>query len=146
MEEKTNKKPVTAQEQYEYAECLYFGFGMEENKEEAFVWYEKSANQGYAPAMFLVGNACFFGSGVEKDLKKAFAWYEKAAEAGMSVAQFRLGELYEDGQGVAADREKAVFWLRKAAKAGEQLATEHLQAMGEALEEKDPVKKKSVSM
>jgi len=46
---------------------------------EARSWYEKSADQGFAPAEAALGAVYFNGFGVPRDYKMARYWWEKAA-------------------------------------------------------------------
>jgi len=59
-----------------------------------------SAEQGFGPAQFNIGNMYSAGRGVGKDLFEASLWYRQAAEKGITEAQFNLGLAYETGRGV----------------------------------------------
>ena len=63
------------------AQC-YLGFMYVEGKEtkknyqEALKWFEKSAEQNFAPSQYMMGLAYYSGDGVKKrDLQKAATWY-----------------------------------------------------------------------
>ncbi len=58
--------------------------------EEAFKWYRKAAEQGYANAQTILGSIYANGLGVSKDIKEAVRWYRKAAEQGNANAQGNL--------------------------------------------------------
>ncbi len=60
---------------------------------EAFKWVEKSANQGFDKAQFVLGNYYLHGLGAEVDLSKATKWYKKAADKGFPQAIAALKEL-----------------------------------------------------
>ncbi len=85
-------------------------------------WYEKAAEQGYAPAQHELGELYSKGVGVEQDYKKAAEWYEKAAEQGYAAAQYEMGKLHQKGLGVEQDYTKALEWYRKAAEQGYAIA------------------------
>jgi len=53
----------------------------------------KSAEQGNAPAQWLVGYAYYSGDGVLQGYKQAVYWYKKSAEQGYAKAQYNLGLL-----------------------------------------------------
>ena len=63
----------------------------------------KAAEQGFAVAQWMLGNAYYDGSGegVVKDHVEAVKWYRKAAEQGLAEAQNNLGNAYDLGEGVA---------------------------------------------
>ena len=60
--------------------------------EEAKVYYQLSAEQGYDKAQFNLGDLAFFDDNKEE----AKFWYKKAAEQGHARAQFMLGALLYD--------------------------------------------------
>ena len=57
--------------------CLMRGYGVDENMQEAIKWVKKAAEQGLAPAQFILGE-CY--RTVERDMEAAIKWYRKAAE------------------------------------------------------------------
>ena len=63
-----------------------------ENYNEARDWFEKSANQNYAPAMFQLSLLYEFGRGVPADPAESMKWLIKAADAGYAPAKKRLDE------------------------------------------------------
>ena len=56
------------------------------------------AEEGYGPAMGLLGLCYEAGAGVDADVKTAFDWYEKAAEAKDPTGYAGLGHLYYVGK------------------------------------------------
>jgi TPR repeat protein len=86
----------------------------------AFAGFKKQAEQGNAPAQFMLGNMYAKGRGVPKDDQQAVAWYRKAAEQGDADAQYNLGVRYAGGQGVSKDEQSAYFWLLLASAQGDQ--------------------------
>ena len=73
------------------------GFGKQRFREgdygEAFKYYSKAAELGFADAHWEVAGAYLNGRGVEKDTKKAFHQLEEAAIGGHHHARFNLGVL-----------------------------------------------------
>ncbi len=55
-------------------------------------WYKKSAEQGFTPAMFIMGSWYEYS-----DPQQSAYWYKRAADNGNRQALFRLGLLYEKG-------------------------------------------------
>ena len=100
----------------------YHGYGVPQNKAEAFKWCRKAAEQGNSDAQNVLGNLYYYGEGVPKSKAEAFTWYRKAAEQGHAKAQNYLGEMYEHGQGgqdVQKNIAEAFKWYRKAAEQGD---------------------------
>ena len=64
---------------------------------QAAKWYEKSAELGFAPAQYRIGNFYEKGIGVERDVKKAKTWYQLAAEQGNASAMHNLAVLFAMG-------------------------------------------------
>ena len=91
------------------------GLGVAKDVEGALALWEKSAAQGYPPALHRLG-MCAMGSvpGVEKDVSVAVDYFIIAAEKGFPESMMQLYALYRFGNGVAKDDEKAVKWLKAA--------------------------------
>ena len=96
-----------------------FPKGVEENNEEAVMWYRKAADQGNAAAQNSLGLLYYYGNGVEENNEEAVKWFRKAAEQGNAAAQWSLGNCYYNGHGVDENDEEAVKWYRKAAEQGD---------------------------
>lgn len=58
--------------------------------QEAFKWYTKAAEQGYAEAQFCLAECYITGIGTERNWERAIDWYRKAAEQGHAEAQHLL--------------------------------------------------------
>lgn len=69
------------------------GQGAAKDIAEAAKWYRKAADQGHAPAQYLLAVAFANGRGVTKDGAEAVKWYRKAAERGHKDAQAALNRL-----------------------------------------------------
>jgi hypothetical protein len=81
-------------------------------------WYQKAADQNYAPAVNNLARLYADGRGVKQDVPKAIELWSKAAEAGNITARFNLGLQYAAGIGVKKDMKKAVEHLLQAAESG----------------------------
>ena len=97
------------------------------NKEKAFLYYEKAAEQGNVVAQDNLGNCYYNGEGVEKNDSEAMRWYQKAAEQGNKYSQYSLGLLYyNEGNGKENELKQAVYWFCKAAEQGHIMAQSYL--------------------
>ncbi len=92
--------------------------GLRPDPAEAFKWYRRAADKGFAPAQFNVGLAYELGRGVTADEKQAFKFYLAAAEQGFAPAQFNVGNMYAAGRGVGQDHFEANLWFKQAADSG----------------------------
>ncbi len=92
--------------------------GLRPDAAEAFKWYRRAADKGYAPAQFNVGLAYELGRGVTADESQAFKFYLAAAEQGFAPAQFNVGNMYAAGRGVGQDFFEANLWFKQAADSG----------------------------
>ena len=81
-------------------------------------WYQKAADQNYAPALNNLARLYADGRGVKQDVPKAIDLWSKAAEAGNTTARFNLGLQYAAGVGVKKDMKKAAEYLLLAAESG----------------------------
>lgn len=79
--------------------------------EEAFKWYRKSAEQGFAEAQGRLGLCYSKGRGVLKNPEEAVKWYRKSAEQGLAEAQCNLGLCYANGDGVLKDTVEAYAYF-----------------------------------
>ena len=104
-----------AEAQNELGDCYYFGEKIEEDIDQAVIWYLKAASQGNDDAQYSLGWCYENGEGVEKDDSSAFMWYCKSAEQGNPDAQNNLGCCYNNGIGVEEDKQKALYWFNKSA-------------------------------
>ena len=89
-----------AEAQNELGDCYYYGEKVEENKDQAFIWYKKAAEQGDADAQYSLGWCYENGEGVVRDAQQALMWYKKSAENGNTEAQEILISRYNYGVGV----------------------------------------------
>ncbi|RNF02301.1 Sel1 domain-containing protein [Trypanosoma rangeli] len=123
------------------------GIGVPEDLEAALTWVERSADAGYAPAMFELG--AMYEDGVESaggdilesDWGEAAEWYKAAADLGHTMAQLNLGKLLWKAAAMAGDvksdtcdqrtivdlQTKSRAWLEMAASSGSEEAVRLLR-------------------
>ena len=96
---------------------------------KALKWYEKSAEQLHAKALWHLGT--FYVMGVERsnisikqDLDKAIKYFEQSAKEGYLESMLTLGQIYT---ALTSDFERAVHWLEKAVGYDYQEANEFLE-------------------
>lgn len=94
------------------------GFGVEQNKLEAFKNYEKAARAGHPDAQNIVGNYYFNGEDIKQDLNKAFNFYQMSSAQGHMYGMFNLGLCYAKGNGCQLNMDIALEWIEKAANEG----------------------------
>jgi TPR repeat protein len=104
----------------QYCAGSYFASRKNTNQDliTAFEWYQRSAEQGFAPAQHMVSGCYQFGHGVDVDPKKAKAWELKAAHAGFAPAQLGVAFMYREGIGAAKNLSSSFRWNMEAAKKG----------------------------
>lgn len=81
-------------------------------------WYEMSAELGFAPAQYRIGNAYEKAMGVDRDIETAKSWYLAAAEQGNVSAMHNLAVLYATEIDGSRDMAEAVRWFNEAADHG----------------------------
>lgn len=113
----------SAEAQYNYGRFCYEGSLVDQDYDEAAVWWLEAAKQGHVKARTQLGHLLRGGLGFElEDEQIARRWveYERSfAEAGDAEAQSNLGRMYEEGRGVDRDESEAERWLRRAAAQGD---------------------------
>ena len=114
-----------AEAQYRLSCCYDDATGVDYNREEAFKWLRKSAENQYSVAMCDLARHSESGLGTEADESKAEEWFLKAAKAlrkdaekGNTNAMTELGWSYMSGKGVEKDEKEGVKWYQKAADLG----------------------------
>ena len=94
--------------------------GVEEDLEEAYKWYKKSADAGDVMGTALVGSCLLNGWGVKKDRTEGLTMLAVAAAGGSNYACYKLGEMYFNGLcGPEINCANAKQWLEKAVAKGE---------------------------
>ena len=104
--------------QYNLGVMYSDGKGVQQDKAEAFKWYKRAAEKGYAPAQHNLSGMYRDGKEVKQDYNEAFKWCKLAAKSGHIGAMTVLGTMYVVGQGVAKDVSKGVYYLQRAAEKG----------------------------
>ena len=74
-------------------ECYQYGYGVEQDYQQAINWYQKAAEKGNGWAQDMLGSFYEYGKGVDKDVNLALSWYQKAADNGNKHARTRLSRL-----------------------------------------------------
>src|SRR4051794_21364748 len=86
------------------------------DKQKAFSWWQKAAENGNFNAMYKVGASYFLGTnGVPQDPQRALKWFQEAASKGHPRAQVGLAKLYAGGLLGTNDYLTAQRWLKAAA-------------------------------
>lgn len=88
------------------------------NMVAAFEWYERAANQGFAPSQYRLGNMYEKGLAAERDYAMAKTWYQLAAEQGNASAMHNLAVLFASGATGQPDYQSAARWFMEAAELG----------------------------
>lgn len=97
---------------------FYAGIGVDENKSEAFKYFEKAANNGNMIALNNVGVFYQNGIAVKQNRSEAFDCYNKAAKMGFAISQGNLSVCYQKGIGIKQNIDQAIYWYQKAAEQG----------------------------
>jgi hypothetical protein len=101
-----------AKAQFQFAEALIDGRGVNANRKKAKTWYRKAAMQGHIKAQLYL--AILFE--IEGKFKNNVAcWFWRAAQQGNAEAQYNLGKMYAEGNGINKNDEKAFFWYQTSA-------------------------------
>ena len=92
----------------------FAGKGVPQDKEQAFSFYKRAADTGYAPALTTLGILAA-GEGKTED---ALSFLERAGKLNDGEALILLAKWYENGINVEKNMPKAVEYYEAAAKAG----------------------------
>jgi uncharacterized protein len=95
----------------------------------AAAWFQKAAQNGYAPAQVNLAVLYENGWGVPKNYGVALHWLEEAAHQHNPSAYYNLGELYFMGWGVHQDYREALRLFQLGANAGNTYAQTNLAYM-----------------
>ena len=118
--------PAQHEAEYNIAQSLFYGTGIEIDQSEAIRWYEKSANGGFVEAMTTLAYRYENGEGTDLNIRKAMSWYRKASDAGDHNATLNLANIYLMGKGIPKNAKRANELLQKAAEAGNGMAASSL--------------------
>lgn len=95
----------------------------DEKEEQAFICFEKSAEQGFIKSKFCLALCYEHGIGVEEDKQKAFEIVKSLEnEKNNYPIQYCLGVYYENGIGVDKDKKKAFEYYKFCANGGYDIA------------------------
>ena len=121
----TNQVNQDAELWSDLGEMYLYGFGVEQNYEQAVCWLRKAADQGNANAQVSLGYMYLNGYGVEQKDEQALYWFNVAAKQGNVEWQGTLGwEHY-----LRKNYKEAANWFRLAAENGEASAQQALRDM-----------------
>ena len=121
---KTETKRILEKAQAGDAEAQYLtGLYYEDkgNADEAFLWYDRSATQGFVYGINAVAIYYLKGMAVKHDTGKAIALLESIADK-FPTAKANLGHIYLEGQGCPQDIGKGIGLLGQAADSGDGLS------------------------
>lgn len=104
--------------QYVLGHMYCVGQGVPKDMEKGLSWYQRAADQGFAPGQLALGTMYYNGEGVKQDYIVAAKWFRLAAERGYDRAQSNLAAMYMNGTGVPKDYIQAIKWFRAAANQG----------------------------
>ena len=104
--------------QYEVGARLAEGRGITRDADAAAGWFERSAQQNFAPAEYRLGSLYEKGIGVSPAPAQAITWYEKAANHGNVRAMHNLAVMAAEGPAGKPDYVRAASWFSKAAEHG----------------------------
>ncbi len=104
---------------YNIAYMYFNGLGLDQNRDEAFKFYEQAAEKGFPLAFHQIG--FYFDNGIDRDVnvQEAVKWYEKAAEKGVLISHHNLGFIYDTGRLTGQrDPAEAARWYTFASEQG----------------------------
>ncbi len=104
--------------EFEIAARFAEGRGIAQDFKQAMVWYQRSAQRGFAPAQYRLGTLYERGIGTKSDVARAKVWYGRAAEQGNVKAMHNLAVLSAGRDQSAPDYAIAVQWFTTAANLG----------------------------
>ena len=115
---------MNAQECYHKGRDYYYGHGVVQDYAIATKWYKKSADQGYAAALYDLGSMYEDGIGVIQNYAESRKMYLSAAKLGYEIAQYRLSlKKYEVNRDATIFyNENELRWYQKMADQGYALA------------------------
>ena len=118
-----------------YLGVMYYGGNeyVDQNIEQAVVWFHKAAEQGHARAQYYLGWIYSTGVGGLQDDRQAAIWCSMAAKQGDGISQLLLGAMYADGKGVTQNFIMAYIWSSVAVTNGRSDAVKLRDAMARHL-------------
>lgn len=122
-----------------YANFLFYGKGIEVDKEQAAHFYKSAADKGNDFAMNNYANMLMNGKGIEVDKKEAFNYFGKAANAGNKYGLYNYALMLEEGDFIKGNSEEINYLLKCAAEKGHIFASYKLASI--LLDDDDEEKK-----
>lgn len=104
----------------------YLGEGTQEDKYEAFKYFQKSVEKDFVWAYYWMGTCYENGEGCQQDPISAFNMYNKGHEKGAISCTFELGQCYYYGFGCREDENYGLQLARTAANNGSEEAQKWL--------------------
>lgn len=100
------------------------GYGIEQDYEKAFYWWNHGAQLGNAVCYSNLGWLYLNGCGVEKSYKKAFESFQNALKIDKTdgYSMFHIASMYYDGLYVKENKDSARVYFQKAAKCADEEA------------------------
>lgn len=116
------------------SEMFYYGFGVEEDKSEAFRLNNEGAAEGNLYCMYTLGIMYLRGVATEQDPERAYELISKAAARKYPQAVNALGTFYMTGTHVQRDLAEAERLFREAMALGDRRAAANLEALSQMSE------------
>lgn len=88
------------------------------DRDNGFIWFEKSAKAGYPLAQYQMGGIYLYGLTVKPDTLKAVSWFKLASKNDVPEATSALGRLYINGRGIEKDVDRGFQLLKQSADRG----------------------------
>ncbi len=115
--------------------ALFFGRGVDEDREKAVGLIRKSARKGNPFAQNFLGDLLSEGIVVTRNRIEGFNYYMKSAKTGYLPAVHNVALAYSAGKGVMKNNFEAVVWYKKAAARGypwsqNNLAVHYIKGLG----------------
>lgn len=112
------------------------GFLGKRDAVKAAIYYKKSADNGFVPALYSLGDMYMNGDGVTKDIDQAIIYWKKASDKGEPEAQSALGTYFAKNKNF----KEAIYYNELAAKqnhpnAQYNLGVFYLKGLGVAVDE-----------
>ena len=99
---------------YRIGKMHCYGLGTQQEYENAFEWFLKSAQEDNKFAQYSLANLYYYGNGIEKNSEKAFEWYKKSAAQGQPYASYAIAQMYSKGEYVTENEDTAQRYYKDA--------------------------------
>lgn len=99
------------------------GTGIEKNKEKAFKWIQRAAQDGEsAEAIYLLANCYFLGNGISENKSLAIDLYKQAVQKKHTPSMIALANFFNRGDDVTEEEKQKAFKLfQQAAEKGDTM-------------------------